>query len=91
MRRTPYTAKSVERAHHWIAKAIDTLAEARALIPSGQTRLGAYGRLYYSTRHTAVALLRLIRSRATATRQSYRNLRSNGSSNGLSRYAMGRS
>ena len=36
------------------------MAEARALIPSGQTRLGAYSRLYYSTRHTAVALLRLI-------------------------------
>ena len=60
MRRTFYTAQSVERAHHWIAKAIDSLAEARALIPSGQTRLGAYSRLYYSAHHTAVALLRLI-------------------------------
>ena len=65
MQRTPYTPKAVERAHHWIAKAIDTLAEARALIPSGQTRLGAYSRLYYSTRHTAVALLRLIGNRTT--------------------------
>ena len=60
MAREPYAAKSIERAHHWIAKAIDTLEEARALIPSGQTRLGAYSRLYYSAHHAAVALLRLI-------------------------------
>ena len=60
MVREYYAAKSIERAHHWIAKAIDTLVEARALIPSGQTRLGAYSRLYYSAHHTAVALLRLI-------------------------------
>ena len=72
MPRTPYTAKSVERAHHWIAKAIDTLEEARALIPSGQTRLGAYSRLYYSTHHAAVALLRLIGSRA----QNHKAIRS---------------
>ena len=64
MARDPYTAKSVERAHHWIAKAIDTLEEARALIPSGQTRLGAYSRLYYSAHHAAVALLRLIGNNA---------------------------
>ena len=60
MPKNTYTDTSIERAHHWIVKAIDTLAEAHALIPSGQTRLGAYSRLYYSAHHTAVALLRLI-------------------------------
>ena len=64
MPRIPYTAKSVEQAHGWIVKAIDTLGEARVLIPSGQTRLGAYSRLYYSAHHTAVALLRLVGNRA---------------------------
>ena len=47
-----------------IAKAIDTLEEARALIPSGRTRLGAYNCLYYSAHHAAVALLRLIGNRS---------------------------
>ena len=60
MAKDPYAAKSIEQAHHWIAKAIDALEEARALIPRGQTRLGAYSRLYYSAHHAAVALLRLI-------------------------------
>ncbi len=60
MAKVKYTDRSIERAHHWIARAIDALAEARALIPSGHTRLGAYSRLYYSAHHAAVALLRLV-------------------------------
>ncbi len=52
--------KQIERAHWWLAKATDTLAEAKLLIPSGQTRLGARNRLYYSAHHTARALLELI-------------------------------
>ena len=59
MPKPSYTVKSVEQAHRWITKALDALAEAHALIPSGRTRLGAYNRLYYSAHHTAVALLRL--------------------------------
>lgn len=55
-----YKPKHIERAHWWMAKALDTLAEADALIPSGQTRLGAINRLYYTTHHVAVALLRLV-------------------------------
>ncbi|MGA9115803.1 MAG: HEPN domain-containing protein [Bacteroidota bacterium] len=55
-----YSDRDIERAHHWIVRAIDALEEARVLIPSGRTRLGAYSRLYYSAHHTAVALLRLI-------------------------------
>jgi uncharacterized protein len=55
-----FLPKQVERAHWWMAKAIDTLAEARLLIPSGQTRLGARNRLYYSAHHTARALLELV-------------------------------
>jgi len=55
-----YSDRDVERAHHWIVRAIDALEEARVLIPSGRTRMGAYSRLYYSAHHTAVALLRLI-------------------------------
>jgi len=55
-----YSPKQIERAHWWLAKAIDTLAEAKLLIPSGQTRLGARNRLYYSAHHVARALLVLI-------------------------------
>lgn len=55
-----YKTQHIERAHWWLAKAIDTLAEAEILVPDGQTRLGAYSRLYYSAHHMAVALLRLI-------------------------------
>ena len=64
MPRPVYAPKAIERAHHWIAKALDALEEARALIPSGRTRLGAYSRLYYSAHHAAVALLRLIGNNA---------------------------
>lgn len=60
MKKGAYKAKHIERAHHWIVRAIDSLEEARVLMPSGRTRLGAYSRLYYSAHHTAVALLRLI-------------------------------
>lgn len=55
-----YKASNVEQAHWWMVKAVDTAAEAEALIPSGQTRLGAYNRLYYAVHHAAVSLLRLI-------------------------------
>jgi len=55
-----FSPKHIERAHWWLAKAIDTLAEAKLLIPSGQTRLGARNRLFYSVHHTARALLVLI-------------------------------
>lgn len=55
-----FSPKQIERAHWWLAKAIDTLAEAKLLIPSGQTRLGAQNRLYYSAHHIARALLQLI-------------------------------
>ena len=55
-----FSPKQSERAHWWLAKAIDTLAEAKLLIPSGQTRLGAQNRLYYSAHHIARALLQLI-------------------------------
>jgi uncharacterized protein (UPF0332 family) len=55
-----YKARDVARAHHWMVKALDTLAEARILARSGQTRLGAYSRLYYSTHHMAVALLAIL-------------------------------
>jgi uncharacterized protein (UPF0332 family) len=55
-----YKSKDVARAHHWMAKALDALAEATTLSGSGQTRLGAYSRLYYSAHHMAVALLALI-------------------------------
>lgn len=55
-----FSPKQIERAHWWLAKAIDTLAEAKLLIPSGQTRLGARNRLYYSAHHAARALLQLI-------------------------------
>lgn len=56
----PYKSKDVARAHHWMVKALDTLAEGRALSKSGQTRLGAYSRLYYSVHHMGVALLALL-------------------------------
>jgi uncharacterized protein (UPF0332 family) len=55
-----YTAKRIERAHWWMAKAVDSLSEAKALIPTGSTRRGAYNRLFYASHHIAVALLRLI-------------------------------
>jgi hypothetical protein len=60
MAKPRYSDRDIERAHHWIVRAIDALEEARVLIPSGRTRLGAYSRLYYSAHHAAVALLRLI-------------------------------
>lgn len=60
MKRRPYNSKSLEHAHWWMAKALDTLAEAEALAPSGQTRLGAVNRLYYTVHHVAVAMLRLV-------------------------------
>ncbi|MBI5031711.1 MAG: HEPN domain-containing protein [Chloroflexi bacterium] len=59
-----FSAKQIERAHWWMAKAIDTLEEARLLVPSGQTRLGARNRLYYATHHTARALLELVGNHA---------------------------
>lgn len=55
-----FQPEKIERAHWWLAKAIDTSAEAKLLIPSGQTRLGARNRLYYSAHHAAVALLNLV-------------------------------
>ena len=64
MPKRPYPPKHVEQAHWWLAKAIDTFAEAQALVPSGQTRAGAYNRLYYAAHHIAVALLRLIGNKA---------------------------
>lgn len=64
MAKSSYSSKNVERAHWWMAKAVDALAEADALIPSGKTRLGAYNRLYYATHHVAVALLRLVGNKA---------------------------
>lgn len=57
---TKYKARNVERAHHWMVKAYDTLAEAQTLTSRGQTRLGAYSRLYYATHHICRALLWLI-------------------------------
>lgn len=60
MVRTEYSAKNVERAHWWIAKAVDALEEARVLLPSGQTRAGARSRMYYAAHHAAVAMLRLV-------------------------------
>lgn len=59
-----YNPDSIERAHHWIVKSLDALEEARVLIPSGKTRIGAYSRLYYSAHHAAIALLRLIGNKA---------------------------
>lgn len=64
MENKTYSSKQIERAHWWLAKAIDTLAEAKLLIPSGQTRLGARNRLYYSAHHVARALLQLIGNQA---------------------------
>ena len=64
MAKIKYKSKNIERAHHWIVKALDALEEAHVLIPSGKTRIGAYSRLYYSAHHTAVALLRLIGNKA---------------------------
>lgn len=64
MAKPTYAARNVERAHWWLAKAIDTIAEADVLIPSGQTRSGAYNRLYYATHHIAVSLLRLLGNNA---------------------------
>jgi uncharacterized protein (UPF0332 family) len=58
--------KQIERAHWWLSKAIDTLAEAKLLIPYGQTRLGARNRLYYSAHHAARALLELIGNDSTS-------------------------
>lgn len=60
MPRPTYEPKHIERASWWLAKAVDTLEEARVLLPSGQTRAGARSRLYYATHHAATALLRLI-------------------------------
>ena len=59
MTKPSYPARTLERAHWWMAKALDALEEARLLIPSGRTRLGARSRLYYAAHHAAVALLRL--------------------------------
>jgi uncharacterized protein len=64
MAKDSFPPKQIERAHLWLAKAIDTLAEAKLLIPSGQTRLGARNRLYYSAHHTARALLELVGNHA---------------------------
>ena len=64
MTKKDYKPTDVELAHRWAVKSIDTLEEARVLLPSGQTRAGAYSRLYYSAFHVAVALLRLIGSKA---------------------------
>lgn len=64
MAKAKYSTLAIERAHHWIVKSIDALEEAKALIPSGRTRLGAYSRLYYSAHHAAVALLRLVNNGA---------------------------
>ena len=58
----------VERAHHWMVKASDSLAEARVLISSGQTRLGAYSRLYYAAHHISTALLGLVGKSARSHR-----------------------
>jgi uncharacterized protein (UPF0332 family) len=55
-----YLTRNIERSRWWISKAKDTLAEAKLLLPSGQTRLGAVNRLYYSSHHAAKALLQLI-------------------------------
>jgi len=67
-----YSPKHLERAHWWLAKAIDTLAEADALIPSGRTRAGAYNRLYYAAHHISVSLLRLV-GNAAHTHKSISN------------------
>lgn len=60
MARPQYKTQNIERAHRWLVKAYDTVAEARSLLERGETRLGAYNRLYYSAHHAAVALLSLI-------------------------------
>ena len=59
-----YKSKNIERSHHWMVKALDTVEEARILISSGQTRLGAYNRLYYAVHHASVSLLRLVGNNA---------------------------
>jgi uncharacterized protein (UPF0332 family) len=55
-----FTPKNIERAHWWLAKATDSLEEARILLPSGRTRSGATSRLYYAAHHAACSLLRLV-------------------------------
>lgn len=66
MAQIEYPAKNIERAHWWIAKAVDALEEARVLLPSGQTRAGARSRMYYAAHHAAVALLKLVGVSATS-------------------------
>lgn len=60
-----YKDGNIESARRWLVKAMDTLAEARVLIESGQTRAGCYNRLYYSTHHIAKALLCLLGKRVS--------------------------
>lgn len=60
MSREEFAPRNIERAHWWIAKAVDSHEEARVLLPSGKTRSGARNRLYYAAHHAACALLRLI-------------------------------
>jgi uncharacterized protein (UPF0332 family) len=72
--KTIHSDRNVERAHHSLVKAYDTLEEARILSKTGKTRLGAYNRLYYTAHHAAVALLRLSGNNSTSHKAIISNL-----------------